>query len=169
MRRIAFVLIFISAGIKAQEITNLNLFDCYKMARENHPYFHDRQRLTDNSQLKVNNANIQWYPQLTGNAQATYQSDAIKLDMKLPIVEAGKIVGFSDKNIETSRDQYKLTLDVNQMLYDGGSIRAQKKIAESSLEADLQQNEAELHKVNEQVNQVYFTLLIIKENKKLLE
>jgi outer membrane protein TolC len=168
MKAKLIALILFPASLMAQEINTLNLTDCYKMARENHSLYPNKQRIADNSILKIKNTNIQWYPQLSSNAQVTYQSDAISLDMKTPEIINGQIVGFTNKSIKTSQDQYKLTLDINQMLYDGGSIKAQKKIIESTLETDLLQNESELHNINEQVNQIYFGLLLLTENKKLL-
>jgi len=100
-----------------------------------------------------------WLPQLNLNGQATYQSDAIKIDIPFP-----------GMNIKGSpQDQYKVTLDVNQVIYDGGSARAQRKITNATIDADLQQNESDVYKSNEPVTSVYFNLLIMQKNKEVYE
>ena len=67
-----------------------------------------------------------------------------------------------------AKDQYKATLDINQVIYDGGAIRHQRKVEESSSAADIQQVEVDLYKTKEQVNNAYFLLLSLQENRKLL-
>jgi outer membrane protein TolC len=168
MKRIILYLLIVPTFAYSQEVQQLSLTECYKLSRENHPYYQDRQRIQENTNLKLENIKTQWLPQLNANAQATYQSDAISLKMLIPDLNT-KPITFTQKTIESSRDQYKATVDINQMLYDGGSVAAQKEIANSSLEADLLQNESELHKLIEQVNQVYFGLFLYKSNILLLE
>jgi outer membrane protein TolC len=154
---LTYFLLF-STILQAQEVKQLSLFDCQKLARENHPYYQDRQRIELNASLKNKNINTQWLPQINANAQATYQSDVTSIPIKIP--------GMTIPSLPL--DQYKLWLDINQMLYDGGSISAQKSINETTSQADLLQNESELHKIVEQVNQNYFTLLLVHENIVLL-
>jgi outer membrane protein TolC len=168
MKRIIFYLLLVSTIAHSQEVQQLSITECYKLARENHPYYQDRQRIQENANLKLQNVKTQWLPQMNANAQATYQSDAISLKMLIPDLNA-KPITFTQKTIESSRDQYKATIDINQMLYDGGSVAAQKQITNSSLESDLLQNESDLHQLVEQVNQVYFGLLLYKSNIQLLE
>jgi outer membrane protein TolC len=166
---IVFILLLFPIVIFSQETKELSLFDCYKLANENHPYYQDKKRIVESTDLKIRNINSQWLPQLSINGQATYQSDAISLDMKVPDFSNPANPVFRDKKIESSKDQYKATFDINQVIYDGGSISAQKKITIASSQADSLQNESELHKINEQVNQIYFGLLLFRENKRLLE
>jgi outer membrane protein TolC len=158
MKRILTYLLLLSTVLHAQEVQQLSLFDCQKLARENHPYYQDRQRIETNAGLKNKSINTQWLPQINANAQATYQSDVTSIPIKLPGL-----------NIPTlPLDQYKIWLDINQMIYDGGSISAQKQINLTSSQADLLQNESELHQIVELVNQTYFGLLIVHENIVLL-
>jgi outer membrane protein TolC len=165
MKQLFICFLLYTTVSQAQENQKLSLFDCYRFSRESHPYYQDRSRIETNAGLKTKNINTQWLPQLNANAQATYQSDAIKLSIPIGVDPLGNP---QFRNINSSRDQYKFWLDINQMIYDGGSISAQRKISESNYQADLMQNESELHKINEQVNQIYFGLLLFKENIALL-
>jgi outer membrane protein TolC len=166
---IVFILLLLPIILNSQEVKQLSLFDCYKLANENHPYYQDKKRIVETADLKIRNINSQWLPQLTINGQATYQSDGITLNMKIPDFSNPGNPVFIDKKIESSKDQYKATFDINQVIYDGGSITAQKKMTLASSKADSLQNESELHKMNEQVNLIYFGLLLFRENKRLLE
>jgi outer membrane protein TolC len=108
-------------------------------------------------ELKLKNTNSQWLPQLNLNGQATYQSDVTSIPLKVPGLTA------------LPKDQYKANVDINQVIYDGGSIKAQNQINRVSANADLQQIETEMQKVKEQVNLVFFNLILIKQNRAILE
>lgn len=153
---IAFsLIIWISISTNAQN--TIGLHDCLKKAREYHPYFLDKQRIDKNRELRLKNINSMWLPQLNLNAQATYQSEGTKVDVPIP--------GF---NISGSPlDQYKVTMDVNQVLFDGGATAAQKKLTEANINADLQQNETDLYKVNDQVTAIYFNTLLLQLSRDL--
>jgi outer membrane protein TolC len=56
---------------------------------------------------------------------------------------------------------------VQQTLYDGGAVRAGKQVEASATEVSRQQVEVELNKLKEQVNQVYFYILIQQQQEKL--
>jgi len=158
MKQLLTYCLFISSTIQALEGQRLSLFECQKLAKESHPYYQDRQRIETNAGLKSKNINTQWLPQINANAQATYQSDVTSIPINLPGMTIPKL----------PLDQYKLWLDINQTLYDGGSISAQRHINETSSQVDLLQNESELHKIVELVNQTYFGLLLVNENIVLL-
>jgi outer membrane protein TolC len=168
MRTLFIYCLFLSVPLFAQNPEVLSLKDCQKMALENHPYFKDKERIIENNALKNKNTGNQWLPQLNINGQATYQSDAMSLTMAVPDFKTQPVT-FNQKTIETAKDQYKITFDVNQLIYDGGAVKGQKKITESSTKAELLQNETDLIKITEQVNQTYFALLLYKENINLLE
>lgn len=149
-------LTFSTISLRAQN-PPINLSDCLKKAREYHPYYSDKQRIDQSRDLRMKNINSLWLPQIGLNAQATYQSEAIKIDVPIP--------GFNISG--TPLDQYKITLDVNQAVFDGGNINAQKKLTNASIEADFQQNEIDIYKINEQLVNVYFNTLLLQVNRDL--
>lgn len=154
---IFLILSFSSLELKAQNPGEISLSDCLKKAREYHPFFSDKQKIDNTRSLKMRNISTMWLPQLNLNGQATYQSEAIKIDVPIPGV-----------NISGSpQDQYKVTLDVNQVIYDGGAASAQKKTTNASVDAELQQNETDIYKVNEQVTGVYFNTLLLQVSRNL--
>lgn len=143
-------ILFTSFSANAQN--GVGLSECLKKAREYHPFYADKQRLDKNRELKISNIKSEWLPQLNLNAQATYQSEGTKIDVPIPNV-----------NISGSPlDQYKVTMDINQVLYDGGMVSARKQLTAATIDADLQQNETDLYKVQEQVTAAFFNSLLLQ-------
>lgn len=155
---VLFVFYFIGKA-NAQELNSITLEDCYRLARENYPLIKQKDLMTLSSAYSVSNANKAYLPQLTINGQASYQSDVTSIDIKIP--------GFP--TIEPpSKDQYKIYAELNQVLYDGGAIRNQKKLIQLSNETENQKTEVELYKIKDRINQMYFGVLLIDEQLKQL-
>lgn len=161
-RKYQFVLLFLSillswheSFVIAQEST-ITLKSCQETAISNYPASKDKELLKQVSLLKIRNLETNYLPQVTLNGQATYQSDAIQLNT--PIMK-----------INQPKDQYKGSVDINQLIFDGGTNRYMKELESTSSEADLQQVEVDLFKVREQVNNVFFLLISLQENEKLLK
>ena len=55
------------------------------------------------------------------------------------------------------------------MIYDGGISSSQKSLEQASLQSSLQQVEVDLYSIKERINQVYFYILVLQENTKLME
>src|SRR5690606_23739457 len=96
-------------------------------------------------------------PSVNFNAQATWQSDV----PHVPIAPPGSDIPMPNK------DQYRATLDVNQLLYDGGTIRSSIDVEDLSAQAEQQQVDVAIHQVKRRVNQAYFTVLLLQETDKL--
>ena len=111
-----------------QDIKTINLKDCYKTAVENHPLYKQFDLYDATCQLKEKNLNINYLPAFSLNGQATYQSDVTKIPFQLP-----------NMNIEEmSKDQYKFTFDVTQIIYDGGLTQKHKNINEVDVKINRQ-------------------------------
>jgi outer membrane protein TolC len=155
---VSITLIFAS-GISAQEEKTVSLAFCYGKAIASYAQISDRTLIKDASDLRLKNIQTNYLPQLNVNGQATYQSDVVKLSLPPQI-------GISVPS--PAHEQFKVTLDAQQLLYDGGITRKQKKLEEVTSAADIQQIETDLLRVKEQVNNSFFTIIILQENRKLL-
>jgi outer membrane protein TolC len=158
-RRILFLIILFSGYLTAaQETVTLEL--CTSKAIENYPLTKQTELLPESHDLKISNLNKNYLPQMNLNGQAHYQSDVTKTPVQ-------NIPGI---NIPTvSKDWYKLTFDVNQVIFDGSATGRQKDVEDISLEIDQQAVQVELYKLKERINQIYFNVLLVKENKKVLQ
>ncbi|HEY4789058.1 MAG TPA: TolC family protein, partial [Bacteroidales bacterium] len=125
----------------------------------NYPTAKDKALIQAAANLKISSVQSGYLPQVSLNGQTSYQSDGINITIPTP---TGR------QSMSQAKDQYKVTLDVNQVLYDGGSIHYQRKLEEASSAVDEQQVDVDLYKIREQVNNAYFQLLSLQENRKLL-
>jgi len=143
----------ISVTLQAQVLQSLSLDSCYVWARLNYPTIQQLQLITNSSQYAIENAAKGFYPQLSINGQATYQSDVTQVPIKLPGLNLPVI----------SKDQYKLYGDISQTLYDGGAIKLQKDLIQANATIEKQTIEVELYKLKERINQIYFGILLVNE------
>ena len=164
MEKIISTYIFIFAtifGINAQESITLDL--CYEKATENYPVFKQKELLSASNEIEIKNLNKNYFPKMAVNGQIHYQSDVTKTpfqDATFPGMPVMRTV---------AKDWYKITLDVNQVIYDGSATSRQKKLEEINQKIDLQNVDIELFKLKERINQVFFNILLLRENKKILE
>jgi len=159
MKKIIFVFLFVPLSIFSQTADTLTLDICYKLARDNYPVSKQFDMFSEANKLKIKNLNNGYLPQIYINGQASYQSDVTQIPIHLPNITIPEIY----------KDQYKISLDLNQNIYDGGNIKALKKVENISLSSDKQNAEIELYKLKDIVNQLFFNIVLFQENEKLLK
>ena len=158
--RLLAVLFFITNIAVAQQRQKVNLDDCYKSMLVNYPLANQGEIYSQSSELNIDNLKTKWLPNAELKAQATYQSDVFALEIDLPI---------SIDLPEMPKDQYKATIDINQLIYDWGRIKSAKKLENTNLNVNQQNTQVELNKVKEQINRFYFAILILQRNEELLK
>jgi outer membrane protein TolC len=145
--------------VSAQD--TLTLFQCHRQAMENAPRLKDREVIRESGALKAEIAGTSWFPSLDFNGKASYQSDVVTITLADP----GIPVAFP----EVPKDQYGLNLDLTQTIYDGGITRQKKEYEQAATAAALQQVEVDLYTLKNRVNQYYFSILMLQEQRKNLE
>jgi outer membrane protein TolC len=65
-------------------------------------------------------------------------------------------------------DMYKITLDINQVIYDGGAIKGAKALEKADLNLNEKQTDVDLYKLRAQINLSYFNVLLLSRQKELL-
>jgi len=113
--------------------------------------------------LTVSNIQKGWLPQVSASAQATYQSDVVSWPDEMKTMMNG--MGINMKGLK--KDQYRVGIDVQQTIYDGGVIGSQKRIAREQGKVQAAQNDINIYNVRKRVNEMYFGLLLIDEQIKL--
>ena len=138
MKKTGFILILM-INLVAFGQQNLSLHECYQLVEKNYPLVKQHQLLAQQNQLDTEIISNSKLPQFNLDAQATYQSDVIQLPAAMSSIEP------------QNKDQYRATLSVNQLIYNGGFTNANLKVKSA------------------QINQLYFSILLTQENFKLLE
>jgi len=139
------------------------LDDCQQAAEKNYPLIQQYGLIEKTTQLTVANIQKGWLPQVSAQAQATYQSDVTAWPNDMKVMMSG--MGIDMKGL--TKDQYRVGIDVQQTIYDGGVIGSQKRIAREQGKVQAAQNEVNIYHVRKRVNEMYFGLLLIDEQIKL--
>ena len=139
------------------------LDDCQQAAEKNYPLIQQYGLIEKTTELTVANIQKGWLPQVSASAQATYQSDVVSWPDEMKTMMNG--MGIDLKGLK--KDQYKVGIDVQQTIYDGGVIGSQKRIAREQGKVQAAQNEVNIYNVGKRVNEMYFGLLLIDEQIKL--
>ena len=135
------------------------LEECQRAAEQNFPLIRQYGLIEKTTDLNVANIQKGWLPQVSASAQATLQSDVPAFPDKFQ--KMYQQMGITMEGLE--RDQYRVGIDVQQTVYDGGSIKSQKEIARRQGELQSRQNEVTMYNVRRRVNEMYFSLLLIDE------
>ncbi|MDX2286366.1 MAG: TolC family protein [Bacteroidia bacterium] len=137
----------------------LTLERCYEAARARSPL--QAQAALDASAARLLDENFaaRWLPQLSLAGQATYQSDAVSIPAFMPGMEP----------IEAPQFQYRLGLDAQQTLYDGGAVRYARALNLLTPQVNEAQRDVELRKLNETVNSLFFGVLLMERQAAILQ
>jgi len=165
-KRIILLTIFlvsIASGLSsAQKI--LTLKDCYDMALNANALSGEKEAYADISKIRDENLAKGWLPSLDASANFIYNSDVVDFAATTAAMPAMASVFHP-----MPQDQYKLTLDINQVIYDGGAIRSARQLEQADLQLNEKQTEADLYKVRAQVNTYFFNIMILNRQKDLLK
>jgi len=135
------------------------LEECQQAAEKNYPLIQQYGLIEKTTQLTVANIQKGWLPQVSASAQATYQSDVTAWPDEMKTMMSG--MGVSMKGLK--KDQYRVGIDVQQTIYDGGVIGSQKRIAREQGKVQAAQTEVNIYQVRKRVNEMYFGLLMLEE------
>ena len=155
MKRSAYILIIqvflVTGSLKAQYAISLE--ECYTLAKQNYPLVKQQDLITKSKEYSIANVSTAYLPQFTVSGQASYQSAVTEIPIKLPNMDIPSI----------GKDQYKIYAEVNQTIFDGGVNRLQKNSIEANSAVEQQNLEVELYKLNERINQLFFGILLAKD------
>jgi outer membrane protein TolC len=138
-----------------------SLEECRRLAREHYPAIRQYDLIAQTEQYNLSNAARAWIPQVALSGQATYQSatptypEAFKTILQANGIEMAGI----------HRDQYKVSIDVSQHIWDGGKSRADKAIAKAEAEEQRSRVDVSLYDLQSRVDNLYFGILLLDERK----
>lgn len=136
----------------------ISLSQCYDLLDQNYPLVKQKQLLARSADFSRTALQKNFLPQVNLNAQATYQSDV----PHVPVSPPGTDIPLPNK------DQYRATVDVNQLLFDGGTVKHSIGVEDLNTRVAQQQVDVSLHQLKARVNQAYFSILLLQEKSHLL-
>jgi len=153
MKKIILLFLLSSQVILYAQDDILILDSCIIWAKKHYPLLKQNNLINSNSEVNLKVINENWFPQLSFLVKANYQSE---------------VVVFPGVNYKFPHDTYLSSVSLNQTIYDGGQTKQQKLIEGLNSTLDLQKNEIEMYRIIEQVNQLYVTILLSRENLNVL-
>jgi len=153
MKKFFLVLLLFGEKLLAQDSASLTLLHAYELAQKNYPAIRQKDLVRQTAEINISNLSKGYLPQLSLNAQATYQSDVTRVNVNLP----GVTINAPDK------DQYKIVAEATQLIYDGGAIKQQKEFQQLNEAVGQQEVEVELYKLRERINQLFLGVLYLDE------
>ena len=146
--------------LQAQKLITLK--ECYELTAAANALAHEKEAYSNIWKLRDENLTKAWLPTLDANASLSYNSDVVDFQSTF-----SSIPGMGALLKPMPHDQYKVTLDINQVIYDGGAIKGAKAIEIADLSVNEQQTEVDLYKTRGQVNNCYFTIMLLARQKEL--
>jgi len=144
----------VSAPIMAEDMQSgeYTIERCYDLSRENYPLVkqYDLIGITETYTLK--NATMHYYPQIALNAQATYQTDK----NVFPEINGAETPQYYN-------DHYNAQLEISQIIWDGGEIKAEKKNIRAKADIEREEYQVNMYKLRESINNLFFGILLIRE------
>ena len=174
--------LLVAAGVHAEMLT---LDECQRLAAENYPAVSKYELIEQTTEVSVQKLNMGYVPQLKFLAQATYQSDVPTLpefltDMPEYDAYVQSKIGTGKGSIKQEQYdkgnygfadplQYRLALQLDQVIWDGGTIEAQKDVARAQGEVQKAAADVDMYALRDRVNNLFFGVLLLTERMQLLD
>ena len=149
--------------IEGQKI--LTLKECYDMASKASALSGEKNAYSDIWLLKDKNLAKGWLPSLDAGGNFIYNSSVVDMTSVLGSLP---IPGIASLISPLPHEQYKITVDINQVIYDGGAIKSAREIEKAGMNVSEKETETDLYKLRSLVNGYYFNLLLIDRQKEIL-
>ncbi|MCL1937287.1 MAG: TolC family protein [Candidatus Azobacteroides sp.] len=148
MKRVVILNLLFCCSLAAS--AQITIAECYSKAQANYPLIKQYGLIEKAKDYNLSNASKAYWPQVTFSAKASYQSEVTEIPISIPGIKG------------MNKDQYGITVDINQVVWDGGAVQSKKENIRRSSEAERNSLEVELYSINDRVNQLYFGLLLLE-------
>lgn len=151
MKRSLLLIVLAFSAVAA--FSQITLDQCKSLARLNYPLIKKFRLVEQSRDLSVSNASKAWLPQVALNARASYQSDVTSLPVDIPGIDISPL----------SKDQYDISLQVSQQVYDGGAVASAKRMANAQSDVERERVNVAMYDVYERIDQLFFGILLLDE------
>ena len=159
MRFKIIVSLFVAATMAVGAQAQLTLGKCVRLAQENYPLIAKYELLERTSAVELSDINKSWLPQIGVSGRATVQNAVPSYpDVLKNVMEQ---MGTSVPGLE--KLQYKVGVDLNQTVWDGGASKSQRSVVRASEAERRAALDVQLYAIRERVENLYFGILLYDE------
>lgn len=137
----------------------ISLEQCYALVESEFPLAAQLHLLDQKNTLNQELIAVGKMPRLDLAGQASYQSEVTHVPLELPGMEIPI----------PNKDQYRLFLNAEQLIWGAGSIDALSTLHEQENKVKQQQVRVSLYQLKQQINQLYFSILLADEQVQLID
>jgi len=131
---------------------------CQQSAAQHSKIPLQKQSLREANQALLSAAQTRYFPRLDLSAQASWQSEVTSLP---------SISGFNISPL--AKDQYRVSVEFQQLLYDGQRVSSQKHLQNAAHEIELKQADIALFQLKTQVLHAFLEILFLEEQQNILK
>lgn len=151
--------LFLLSLISLEGFAQLTLERCHELAHGQYPLIKQYDLINQSKQYTLANALLAYVPEVKFSFGANGFTDPIRSSPKTDAMRMGDMKNYLLNG----------SIQINQLIYDGGAISAQRKLTKAQAEADKKQLDVRLYEINQRVDQLYFGILMIDEQSKQLK
>ncbi|MBK9035661.1 MAG: TolC family protein [Myxococcales bacterium] len=159
MRRVPAILLIAlcvplpAAPARADDGPPITLTALLDAGRRSHPTLAKEPLIARARAISQAQLDQAYLPRLTLAGQATWQSEVTAIAIPLPGVTI----------TPPAKDQYKVTLELAQSLWDGGVVAGQQRVAARRADVETAKVELEWYQVRERILQLYYAGVVQQE------
>jgi len=158
------IMILLSPALYGQDTVTLE--ECYDLAEANTGLLRERENHALISGMKDENLRNNWLPSLDLGGTFVYNSSVIDMGSTLGNLP---FPGIGDVISPMPHEQYRLTLEVNQVIYDGGTVKNARKLGQADLAISQKETETGLWKIRDEVTNYFFSILLLSKQEEVLD
>lgn len=132
------------------------LDECIGLAYDNYPQIKEMSLIEMTRGIDLKTAAYAWLPHLNVSGKATWQSEVVEMPIEIPGMD-----------IRIPHDQYGLTVEFTQQIWDGGTSRSQRELAEAGAEVKKTQLETNLWVIRSRIQNIYLGIILIDKQMRL--
>jgi len=166
MKRKLLILFILVAPLPVFSQKVMTLKECYEKAYAVAPVSAEKEAYINIWQIRDKNLSRGWLPTLDASGSFIYNSSVVDMT---DVLGSLPVPGIADLIKPLPHEQYRITVDINQVIYDGGAIKGARVLEKADLNINEKQTETDLYKLRGQINSYYFNLLLLDRQRELLQ
>lgn len=137
----------------------ITLGEAYEQAASHHPLGKRKVLLEEATRLSLEQIDAARLPDISLNAQGQFQSENVRVPFEIP----------GQEPIELPLLTAQAAVEAQYLLFDGGLAEARREVERSNLLAEQQRVSTDLYRLNKQVDQAFFSVLLLRARHAILE
>lgn len=156
LNKLLAVCLFLLSAIGVSAETSLER--CMKLAAQNYPIIKKYDLLSATENLELSDINKGWLPRVGVYAQGTAQNVVPAFPSSL----TGMIQQMGGEIRGLGKLQYKVGVDINQTIWDGGVSKSRREVERRRTEVSRAALDVEMYGIRQRVQSIYFGILLLE-------